>query len=404
MTSEPPLVLALNGAPSSLRFALFDLARAEPMLSGIAERFGQDDAFVRIEVGGHRSKTLLPGADHARALAGLQAFLEGRDLLRRIGAVGHRVVHGGERFAHSVAITPDVLRDIEACARLAPLHNPANLASIRVALALLPDARHVAVFDTAFHRTLPPEAYLYGLPQRYRRDCGVRRYGFHGTSLRWVSRRAVDLLGLDVNDHGLIVLHLGEAASATAIANGRSVDTSMGLTPTEDLVMATCCGDVDIGAILHVARVTGLDLAGIERLVDQRGGLVGLSDLSDDYRALEAAAAEGHRGAIEALAVFAHRVARAVGALAVSLERLDAIVFTGEIGENVAGARSAIAKRLIGLGVALDEAANRAIRDGASGAIGQLRRPEVWVIASDEDRMIALDAAALAFDAPSGQV
>ncbi|NLH82724.1 MAG: acetate kinase [Phyllobacteriaceae bacterium] len=400
VTDTSPLVLVVNCGSSSLKFALFDLDRPSPLMSGLAEKLGSRDASIRIVFDGERSSTNLPGADHAKALAGLVAFLEGRGLLGRIRAVGHRVVHGGERFTHSVEITPEVVEGIEACAALAPLHNPANLIGIRAAREALPEARHVAVFDTAFHQTMPPSAYLYALPQRYRRELGVRRYGFHGTSHRFVAARTVEVLGLDPHDHGLIVVHLGNGASATAVRDGASVDTSMGLTPAEGLIMGTRCGDVDVGAVLYIARAEKLDIDGIDAMVNRESGLLGLSELSNDCRTLEQAARDGHAGAIEALEVFAHRVARTVGSLAMSLARLDAIVFTGGIGENSACVRAAVLTRLGLLGVELDEAANRAVPHGAVGIVSRSQHPVALVVPTDEERMIACDTATLVLDRP----
>lgn len=392
MIETARMVLAVNCGLSSLRFALWRDGQTAACLRGHAERLGTPDACIRIDCQDRISRTGIANADHAKAFAGLVAFLEGRNLLDGIETVGHRVVHGGERFIRSVEVTDDVLADIEACTALAPLHNPANLKGIRAARAALPDAHHVAVFETTFHQTIPPAAYLYALPLRHRRELGVRRYGFQGISHRFASLRAVDMLGLDPDDHGLVVVHLGEGASATAVLNGSSVDTSMGLTPTEGLVMATRSGDVDIGAILYVARARGMDLDAIETMVNLESGLFGLSELSSDGRVLEKAAAEGHAGAREALEVFIHRAARTIGGLAATLPRLDAIVFTGRIGENSAGVRAAILSRLTLLGLRLDEAANLRQVDGREGLISQAGPPAALVIAADEERMIALDA------------
>ncbi len=387
------LVLVVNCGTSSLRFALWNPGQATACLSGHAERLNTKDASIRIDCEGRLSRTAIPDANHAKAFAGLVAFLEGRNLLDNIGTVGHRVVHGGERFTRSVEVTASVLVDIEACTALAPLHNPANLEGIRAAQEALPDACHVAVFDTTFHQTIPPTAHLYALPLRYRRELGVRRYGFHGTSHRFVSMRAVDILGLDPHDHGLVVVHLGDGASATAVLNGESVDTSMGLTPAEGLVMGTRTGDVDIGAILYIARARGMDLNAIETMVNLESGLLGLSELSSDCRVLERAAAEGHVGAIEALEVFAHRAAKTIGGLAATLPRLDAIAFTGGIGENACGIRAAILSRLTLLGLRLDKTRNQYQVGGREGLISLDGKPAVLVIPADEERMIALDAA-----------
>ncbi|MBB4301896.1 acetate kinase [Rhodobium orientis] len=397
MANCSPLALVVNCGSSSLKFALFDTSMPAPLVDGLAERLGSDEATIRFHIDGTRRTTPIAGAGHQQAFDALLAFLTDHGLSARIGAVGHRVVHGGERFTTSVEITEEVMAGIAECAVLAPLHNPANLVGIRAAMAALPDARHVAVFDTAFHQTIPEEAYLYALPQRFRRDLGVRRYGFHGTSHRYVAGRAVEFLGLDPKDHGLIVLHLGNGASATAVRNGISVDTSMGLTPVEGLVMGTRCGDVDAGALTYIARRAGLDVDALDAMVNKESGLLGLSELSNDCRTLEAAAAEGHAGARMALDVFAYRIARTVGALRMPLARLDAVVFTGGIGENSASVRASVIARLGFLGMNLDEAANRATTGGNAGCVSGPGRPAALVMPTDEERMIACDAASIAF-------
>lgn len=402
MTNASPLTLVINCGSSSLKFALFDSDRPDVLMSGLAERLSTAEAQIRFDLGGERIKTPLAGrglepAGHHDALNALIAFLDKSQWLSRIGAVGHRVVHGGERFTGSVAITPEVLSDIAACSELAPLHNPANLIGVRAALAALPHARQVAVFDTAFHQTMPPEAYLYALPQSYRRDFGVRRYGFHGTSHRFVARRAIDWLNLDPADSGLVVLHLGNGGSGTAVRNGASIDTTMGLTPLEGLVMGTRCGDVDPGALLYIARRAKLDIDGLDDLLNKESGLLGLSELSNDCRTLEAAAKDGHPGAKVALEVFTYRIAKTVGALAIALPRLDAVVFTGGIGENSAGVRKAVVNRLGSLGLTLDEAANETTTGGVTGVISRSVRPCALVMPTDEERMIACDTAAIAY-------
>lgn len=397
MSISTPLTLVVNCGSSSLKFALFDPRESEALLGGLAECLDAADARIRFDADGERTVTQLNGGGHREALDALLAFLSARGLLERVAAVGHRVVHGGERFTQSVEITPEVLADIEACAELAPLHNPANLIGIRASIAALPTARQVAVFDTAFHQTMPAEAYLYALPQQYRREYGVRRYGFHGTSHRCVSQRAIERLELDPTDNALIVLHLGNGASATAIRNGRSIDTSMGLTPVEGLVMGTRCGDVDAGALLYIARRAGLDLDGVDTMINKKSGLLGLSELSNDCRTLEQAAASGHEGARTALDVFCFRIARTVGALAASLPRLDAVVFTGGIGENSANVRAKVLERLAIFGLDVDPERNDVTRGGACAVISRSRRPAAIVVPTDEEGTIARDTADIAF-------
>jgi acetate kinase len=307
------------------------------------------------------------------------------------------VVHGGERFTGSVVVTPEVIADIEACSALAPLHNPAALLGLRVALKRLASIPHVAVVDTAFHQTMAPEAFLYALPMSLYRDHAVRRYGFHGTSHRFVAQETVALLDLDPQDHGLVIAHLGNGASATAVQDGRSVDTSMGMTPLEGLVMGTRSGDIDAGAVLHIMRTSGLGADAMDALLNKQSGLLGLSELSNDCRELEAAAADGHAGAQLALDVFAHRLARCIGGLATNLRRLDAVVFTGGIGENSVRLRAMTLARLGPLGLTLDSAANARLTGGVGGVISvSAATPRAVVVATNEEWMIACDTAQLA--------
>ncbi|ABC22180.1 acetate/propionate family kinase [Rhodospirillum rubrum] len=391
-----PLILVINCGSSSLKFALFPLEGRTPVLVGLAECLGQAEASIRIDHAGTRDKRAIANAGHQQALDCLLGRLGEMGLLEPISAVGHRVVHGGERFTGSAPITPEVLADIEACAQLAPLHNRANLIGIFAAMKALPDTPQVAVFDTAFHQTMPPEAYLYALPRLYHSRLGVRRYGFHGTSHRFVAAEAVKLLGLDPDHHGLIIAHLGNGASATAVLNGRSVDTTMGMTPLEGLVMGTRSGDVDFGVLAHIARHEGLDIDGLEALLNKTSGLLGLSGLSGDCRALQEAASQGHAGATEALGVFVHRLVRHIGALAMSLPRLDALIFTGGIGENSALIRGRTLDHLGLLGFELDSAANDTMPRGESGVISRGAGPKAAVLPTNEEWMIAHDTAAIA--------
>lgn len=396
MSDTQNLVLVINCGSSSLKFAVFAGSSQDPELSGLAECLGSPESRLKYRIHDGENQTVaLAGPGHDAALASILGILGEQGLLGRVTAVGHRIVHGGERFCASVVITPEVMADIEACTPLAPLHNPANILGVRTAMEALPDVAHVAVFDTAFHQTMPETAFSYAVPERFYRQHGVRRYGFHGTSHRFVSAQTINMLGLNPDDHGIVIAHLGNGASASAILNGRSVDTSMGMTPLEGLVMGTRCGDIDVGAVLHVARCEGLDLDGIDRVLNRESGLLGLSGLSNDCRTLEQAAAEGHVGARLALAVFVHRLARSIGALATSLPRLDAIVFTGGIGENSSLIRRDTVARLGVFGLTLDAAANEAAVRGRAGIISAGNRPVVAVVATNEEWMIASDALAL---------
>ncbi|MBV5262660.1 acetate/propionate family kinase [Pinisolibacter aquiterrae] len=396
MSHSPRLVLVVNSGSSSLKFTVLPAGGGAAILSGVAECLGLAEARLIVKENGVKTIVDLVRGDHAEALATLFAHLDEDALLDRVAVIGHRVVHGGERFTESVLVTPRVIADIEAVSALAPLHNPAALIGLCACLEALPGVPQVAVFDTAFHQTMPRAAWTYALPQALYRDHGIRRYGFHGTSHRCVSARAVDLLGLDPDDHGIVVAHLGNGASATAVLDGRSVDTTMGLTPLEGLVMGTRSGDLDVGVVAHLARVGGRSLAEIETLLNKESGLLGLSGLSSDCRTLEAAADEGHPGAILALEVFVHRLARHIGGLATSLPRLDAVVFTGGIGENSSRIRAMTLARLAAFGFDLDETSNVTCVGGREGRISRGGPPVAVVVPTDEEGLIAADAARLA--------
>ena len=392
MTMNDPLILVINCGSSSLKFAVFTGADRQPMLSGLAENLGKNDAAITFK-DAEKVTVSLNGESHSGALDVLLHHLAERGWLDQVVAVGHRVVHGAERFKASTVIDDAVLADIDACRHLAPLHNFANLLGIRAVMAKLPNVPNVAVCDTAFHQTIPPEAYYYALPRSLYREHGVRRYGFHGTSFRYVTEEAIAMLGLDPANHGMIIAHLGNGSSVCAVQNGKSVDTSMGMTPLEGLVMGTRSGDVDPGIFGFMGEQMYLDVHGIMSLLNTRSGLLGLSELSNDVRTLTAAANDGHDGAKLALDVFVHRLAHYIGALAMSLKRLDAIVFTGGIGENSAPVRAAAMARLGVLGVKIDEAANQATVLGKQGRVSRSDRPLVAVVTTNEEWMIAREAA-----------
>lgn len=391
------LTLVINCGSSSLKFALMpNESGDEPVLSGLAERLGSPDSSITYKSSSGKKEETLNGGDHATALGALIVYINQCGLLGDVTAVGHRVVHGGEEFHASVLIDDKVVAAIERCSPLAPLHNPPNLLGIRVAREKLPSLPQVAVFDTAFHQTMSKQAYLYALPMEYYRNYGVRRYGFHGTSHRFVSGETRRMLALDPKDHGIVVAHLGNGASATAVKNGESVDTTMGLTPLEGLVMGTRSGDVDPGALVYLANRAKLSIDDIDNVLNRKSGLLGLSELSNDCRTLEQEAAKGHEGARIALEVFAHRLARLIGGLAMSLDRLDAIAFTGGIGENSSLVRAMTVERLKPFGIVLDKTANDKFIRGASGVISGPTGPKVIVVATNEELMIARDTAAIA--------
>ncbi len=389
------LVLVINSGSSSLKYQLLDPASGSTQTRGIVERIG-GVARLRHTVGDRTHEADVDCADHGSALrVAMEAMAEHGPHLDpdALLAVGHRVVHGGSRFSAPVRIDDAVRAAIAELVPLAPLHNPANLRGIEATLAAFPQVPQVAVFDTAFHHTIPAEAHTYAVPAAWRSEYGVRRYGFHGTSVACVSRRAAELLGLTPEETRLVVLHLGNGCSATAVSGGRSVDTSMGISPLEGLVMGTRSGDVDPALPAYLARVAEVDSAAYDNALNTRSGLLGLAGVSD-FREVEERRAAGDSDAALAFDVAVHRIVKYVGAYAAVLGGLGAVVFTGGIGENSAGLRSAVLGRLGGLGVQLDDDAN-------AGARGEARLTTddspvaAWVVPTNEELEIARDCAAL---------
>lgn len=387
------LVLSLNSGSSSLKGALLDPDSGQLFFSVSAERIGTAEATMKMGVPGQVREEALGNADHARALGcALEALRLEQSLLRQLAAVGHRVVHGGEHFVESCLIDADVEQAIERCAVLAPLHNPPNLVGIRAARAALSHLPHVAVFDTAFHQTLPEMAFRYAVPSSWYEEHGVRRYGFHGTSHRFVAGRAAELLGRPLAELQLITAHLGNGCSATAISAGQSVDTTMGLTPLEGLVMGTRSGDIDPAVVFHMVARGGLSLDEVEHALTRESGLLGLSRKSNDVRTLiEASAGEGPDAARARLSldVFCHRLAKHLGALSTNLTRVDALVFTGGIGEHAASVRAAACARLGALGIKLDVGKNARSEVTIHAKDSQV---QVLVVPTNEELMIARDA------------
>jgi propionate kinase len=389
-------VLVINCGSSSLKFSLIPIADGEPVLSGLAEKLGLDEARITFkDQSGHKSAQTLPEANHLSALKVLFDELNQRHLLPAVKAIGHRVAHGGSEFKHSVALNAQVIEKISALCGLAPLHNPANLLGIEAAMALLPAVPQVAVFDTAFHQTLAPEAYTYAIPLEYRERYQVRRYGFHGTSHRYIAAEAISAFDLDPHDHGILIAHLGNGSSVCAVKNGKSVDTSMGMTPLEGLVMGTRCGDLDFGAAAYIASCTGQTIESLYKMVNNESGLFGLSGLSSDCRTLQEARSQGNARAELAIDVMVHRLTRHLGAHLPSLHRLDALIFTGGIGENSALVRELTVKRLGVFGLHLDEEKNQRTFGGLSCIISKANSPLVAVLPTNEEKMIAMDAAAI---------
>lgn len=389
--SNSPAVLVINSGSSSLKFSLIDSSSEEVLVSGLAEALGSAAAVLHVSRPGLPKESLpIANADHSVAMAAVLGKIDGVE----VGAVGHRVVHGGEAFSKSVLIDRETLAVIRECVPFAPLHNPANLAGIGAARDRFPDLPHVAVFDTAFHQTMPPRAFLYALPHELYERHKVRRYGFHGTSHRFVSAEAARLLGKAPEDLQLITVHLGNGCSACAVKGGLSVDTTMGFTPLEGLMMGTRSGDIDPNLVEHLGTVLGKSSAEITGMLNRESGLLGVSGLSNDMRTLAAAAADGHSGALLAIDVFCYRVAKGVLGLAAGLERIDALVFTGGIGEHSAPVREKTLSHLQVLRPVIDAKLN--LKHGRDSH-GRITAPDggllTMVVPTNEELVIAREAA-----------
>lgn len=387
-------ILVINCGSSSIKFALVNEAQETFMLSGLAERLGSPEAVLHWQQGEQKDSLVLPGADHRLALSHLLPVVQ-QAAAGELHGIGHRVVHGGEHFSGASRLDATSLQAIRQVTPLAPLHNPANLQGIEAAMKLFPELVQVAVFDTAFHQSLPEHAYRYAVPQALYAEHGVRRYGFHGTSHHYVSRQAAQMSGLAYDASSWLVAHLGNGSSTCAVENGHSRDTSMGLTPLEGLVMGTRSGDVDPNLHGHLARTLGWSLERIDSMLNKDSGLLGLSGLSNDMRTLEQAREQGHDGATLAIEVFCYRLAKSLAAMSCALRRLDGLIFTGGIGENSALIRSKTVNHLSLLGLQLDSQANARCVRGVAGAIHADGHPRVLVVPTNEERQIALDTLAL---------
>ncbi|RHV08510.1 MULTISPECIES: acetate kinase [Clostridia] len=393
-------VLVINCGSSSLKFQLINSETEAVLAKGLCERIGIDGRLTYQPAGGEKEKTDLAMPTHEEAIQYVINALTNEKTgvvksLDEIGAVGHRVVHGGEKFASSAIITEDMKKAVEECNELAPLHNPANLIGIAACEKLMPGTPMVGVFDTAFHQTMPQKAYMYGLPYEYYDKYKVRRYGFHGTSHSFVSKRAAEILGVPYDQTKTIVCHLGNGSSVTAVMNGKSIDTSMGLTPLEGLVMGTRSGDIDPAILEFIAKKENLDIDGLMDVVNKKSGVYGLSgNLSSDFRDLWDAADAGNEKAKVALEVFSYRVAKYVGAYVAAMNGVDNIVFTAGIGENDHGVREAVVGYLGYLGIELDEEANN-----TRGQEIMISKPgskvNVMVIPTNEELAIARETVAL---------
>ena len=392
-------VLVINCGSSSLKYQLIDSRSEEVLAAGLCERIGIDGRMTHTPSGGDTVVKNDPLPDHGAAIQSVLSALTDKahgviSSLSEIGAVGHRLVHGGEKFAASVIINDEVIAEVEACNDLAPLHNPANLIGVRACRQIMPDVPMVGVFDTAFHQTMPPKAYLYGIPHQYYQEHKVRRYGFHGTSHNYVSQRVHHLAELDPDNSRVIVCHLGNGASVTAVKNGKSVDTSMGLTPLEGLIMGTRSGDLDPGVIEYIAKKEHLTLEEVLKVLNKESGVLGLSGVSSDFRDLAEAMEQGNEQAAVAVEAFCYRVAKHIGAYTAALNGVDAIVFTAGIGENAAHIRSMICDYLGFLGITIDEEKN-AVRGKETEISTPDSKVSVFVIPTNEELAIARETAAL---------
>ena len=389
-------VLGLNCGSSSAKFAVIDPEGGKEQVSGIAQRLGSAEASLDWKHNGDKHSRPIPGATHDAALRLVVDLLDELGLADGLLGIGHRVVHGGSKFAGSMAITPEVIEKVVECVPLGPLHNPPNLLGIRIAQELFPSTPQVAVFDTAFHQTMPPVAYTYPVPYEWLEQQGVRRYGFHGTSHRFVARQTLKLTGLPPDDHAIVTAHLGNGCSCTAVRNGKSVDTTMGLTPLEGVVMGTRSGSVDPAIVGHVATALGQPEKAVLDALNKKSGLLGVSGLSNDMRIVEDAAAGGHARAALALDIFCYVLAKSLAGLVVPLGRLDALAFTGGIGENSTTVRRRVIEALGFLGLTVDPAANDAHGRHTNGRITREQRPQALVVPTNEELMIALDTAEIA--------
>ena len=394
-------VLVINCGSSSLKFQLIDAESEQCLAKGICERIGIDGSMITYaREGGEKERKVTPMPDHTEAIRlVLEALTNPKTgvvaSLEEIGAVGHRVVHGGEKFAQSVVLDREVLAAVEECNDLAPLHNPANLIGIEACRKLMPDTPMVGVFDTAFHQTMPAAAYMYGLPYEYYQKYKVRRYGFHGTSHSYVSKRAAEVLGRPYEDLKIIVCHLGNGASISAVKNGRCVDTSMGLTPLEGLMMGTRSGDIDPAIIEFLANKEERNIGEVMAVLNKKSGVLGLSDnLSSDFRDLEDGYNAGDPNAVRAMKAYCYRVAKYIGSYVAAMNGVDVICFTAGIGENAPLVRTSVCEYLGYLGVELDQEAN-----GKRGQDIAITTPEsrttVMVIPTNEELAIARETVRL---------
>mgnify|MGYP001771728694 FL=1 len=390
-------ILVLNCGSSSIKYKLYEMTTKEVLAQGGIEKLGLPDSFLKFKMPDGSKKTIEKNMpEHTVGVQLIFDTLTNPEYgciksLSEIDAVGHRLVHGGEKFNTSVVITPEVIEQMKACTDLAPLHNPANLKGVAAVSAILPNVPQVGVFDTAFHQTMPAHAYMYALPYEYYTQYGVRRYGFHGTSHRYVSRRACEFLGVDYEKTKIITVHVGGGGSITAIKDGKSIDTSMGLTPVEGLVMGTRSGDVDLGAITYLMDKLNLSVADLNTIINKKSGVLGVSGVSSDMRDIEDAISKGNERAKLALEMFEYRLLKYIGAYTAALNGVDVIVFTGGIGENQTITREYICEGLNYLGVKYNKELNAKSRGEEIEISTPDSKVRVVVIPTDEELTIATD-------------
>ena len=394
-------ILVLNCGSSSVKYKLIDTDGNNVMAEGGVEKIGLHDGFLKYKLS-DSSKAIkeLGLTDHKGAVKAVLDILTDPELgciksYDEIDAVGHRVVHGAEKFSKSVLLTDEVIQQVKDCYDLAPLHNPANVTGIEAVEEILPGIKQVGVFDTAFHQTMPAKSYMYALPYRFYKEDGVRRYGFHGTSHRYVSGRVCEILGVDINTQKIITCHIGNGGSITAGLNGKSVDTSMGLTPTEGLMMGTRVGDVDPGALTFLMKKHNLSVDDLQKIINKESGVLGVTEMSSDMREIEAADKNGVERAQLALSMYEQRITKYVGAYAAEMGGVDIIVFTGGVGENQTGVRENVCAPLAFMGVEIDKAVNDVTRGTETIISTPSSKVKVVVIPTDEELMIARDTEAI---------
>jgi acetate kinase len=392
-------VLVINAGSSSLKYQLFNILKGEVLAKGIAERIGMNESVIKHSInGGEVTPLMVDMPNHKVAAQAVLTVLTSDEHgvlknMNEIDAVGHRVVHGGEKFATSVLITPEVKKAIRACFDLAPLHNPPNMTGIEACEEAMPGVPQVAVFDTAFHQTMPPKAYMYALPYELYERLGIRKYGFHGTSHSYVSHRAAEILGKPYDSLKIITCHLGNGSSIAAIENGKCIDTSMGLTPLAGICMGTRCGDIDPAIVTFLMEKEHLDTKGVDDLMNKKSGVIGISDVSSDFRDLYTAAGEGHKRASLALDMFKYQCRKFIGSYAAAMGGVDVLVFTAGIAENTADIRLGACEGLGFMGIQIDPYKNAAIRAREALVSTDDSRVKVMVVPTNEERAIAQETA-----------